>query len=146
MSEQPRRPGDPYEVGYAKPPKKTRFKKGRSGNPNGRPRKKPDFYTELTRVLRETVTVTIDGQSERVTVQRALLLRLRDEAMRGEVWACKLLQKVIGAFPEGPTEYDRIEQQVSFFRSRAMFGLIMEGPKREKADQNPEPTETGNGA
>ena len=146
MSEQPRRPGDPYEVGYAKPPKKTRFKKGRSGNPYGRPRKKPDFYTELTRVLRETVTVTIEGQSERVTVQQALLLRLRDEAMRGEVWAGKLIQKVIGAFPEGPTEYDCIERQVRFFRSRTMFGLIAEGPKREKADQNPEPTETGNGA
>jgi len=146
MSEQPRRPGDPYDVGYAKPPKKTRFKKGRSGNPYGRPRKKPDFYTELTRVLRETVTVTIEGQSERVTVQQALLLRLRDEAMRGEVWAGKLLQKVIDAIPEGPTEYDCIEQQVSFFRSRAMFALLAEWPEREKADQNPEPTETGNGA
>jgi hypothetical protein len=93
-----------------------------------------------------SVTVTIEGQSERVTVQQALLLRLRDEAMRGEVWACKLLQKVIDAIPEGPTEYDCIERQVRFFRSRAMFGLIAEESKREKADQNPEPTETGNGA
>jgi hypothetical protein len=28
-----------YEVGYAKPPQSTRFKKGQSGNPKGRPRK-----------------------------------------------------------------------------------------------------------
>lgn len=28
-----------YEVGYGKPPKSTRFKKGQSGNPRGRPRK-----------------------------------------------------------------------------------------------------------
>lgn len=28
----------PYEVGYAKPPDQTRFQKGKSGNPNGRPR------------------------------------------------------------------------------------------------------------
>jgi hypothetical protein len=27
-----------YEVGYAKPPLETRFKKGQSGNPRGRPR------------------------------------------------------------------------------------------------------------
>ncbi len=26
-----------YEVGYGKPPRHTRFKKGRSGNPRGRP-------------------------------------------------------------------------------------------------------------
>lgn len=28
-----------YKIGYAKPPKATRFKKGQSGNPNGRPRR-----------------------------------------------------------------------------------------------------------
>jgi hypothetical protein len=28
-----------YEVGYGKPPKTTRFKKGKSGNPSGRPKK-----------------------------------------------------------------------------------------------------------
>jgi hypothetical protein len=32
-----RRPGD-YEVGYAKPPVKTRFAPGQSGNPRGRPK------------------------------------------------------------------------------------------------------------
>jgi hypothetical protein len=30
------RPG--YEVGYAKPPEATRFQKGQSGNPRGRPK------------------------------------------------------------------------------------------------------------
>jgi hypothetical protein len=30
--------GGEYEVGYGKPPKETRFRKGRSGNPKGRPK------------------------------------------------------------------------------------------------------------
>ena len=30
--------GADYEVGYGKPPKHTRFKKGQSGNPKGRPK------------------------------------------------------------------------------------------------------------
>ena len=30
---------DDYEVGYKQPPKSTRFVKGRSGNPKGRPPK-----------------------------------------------------------------------------------------------------------
>jgi hypothetical protein len=30
----------PYEIGYGKPPEHSRFKKGQSGNPNGRPRRK----------------------------------------------------------------------------------------------------------
>jgi hypothetical protein len=35
-----------YEIGYGKPPKHTQFKKGRSGNPNGRSRglRGPSLY------------------------------------------------------------------------------------------------------
>jgi hypothetical protein len=28
-----------YEIGYRKPPKATQFRKGRSGNPRGRPKR-----------------------------------------------------------------------------------------------------------
>ena len=125
-----RRPGDPYEVGFGKPPKQTRFKKGRSGNPKGRPRKKPDLYGELTKVLRENVTVTIDGQSEKVTVQQALLLRLRDQALRGELWAGKLLQKVVAALPESESERAPIDLQ----GAAAHFDLLMKEWAREKAE------------
>ena len=39
MSDEFKDPGDePYEVGYGKPPPHRRFRKGRSGNPGGRPR------------------------------------------------------------------------------------------------------------
>ena len=31
-------PAQSYEVGYGKPPKETRFRKGQSGNPKGRPK------------------------------------------------------------------------------------------------------------
>ena len=109
-----RRPGDPYEVGFGKPPERTRFKKGRSGNPRGRPRKKPDLYSELTKVLGEKVTV--EGEQEKVTVQYALLLCLRDQALRGELWAGKLLQKVVAALPESGSESDPFELRLSNFR------------------------------
>ncbi len=145
MSGRHRRPGDPYDVGYGKPPKKTRFKKGLSGNPNGRPRKKPDLYAELTRVLRDTVTVTIDGEPERITVQQALLLRLRDEALRGEVRAVKLLQKVVDAIPDSGGEYDHIQLEMVLFRAKEVLRLMMEELEREKANHNSEPTEAGNG-
>ncbi len=144
MSGRQRRPGDPYDVGFAKPPKQTRFKKGISGNPNGRPHKKPDFNTELTRVLRETVTVTIEGEPERVTVQQALLIRLRDQALRGKIWAGKLLQKVIDAIPESADEYDRIELEVGLFRGKALLGLLAEASKHEKANQTSDLAEADN--
>jgi Family of unknown function (DUF5681) len=38
MSDRPNDEGGDFEVGYGKPPLRTRFRKGQSGNPGGRPR------------------------------------------------------------------------------------------------------------
>jgi hypothetical protein len=122
MEKKERRPGDPYEVGFGKPPKHTRFKKGRSGNPKGRPRKKPDLYGELTKVLRERVTITVDGQPEKVTVQEALLLRLRDEALRGELWAEKLYRKVIEALPKSGSEDHHVDMRTISAKFERLMG------------------------
>jgi hypothetical protein len=46
-------PPDPasYRVGYGKPPRQHRFKKGRSGNPRGRPRKSKSPKREQSRLV-----------------------------------------------------------------------------------------------
>jgi hypothetical protein len=136
MEKKERRPGDPYEVGFAKPPKETRFKKGRSGNPYGRPPKKPDLYSELTKVLREKVTV--EGQHEKVTVQQALLLRLRDHALLGEVWAEKLLRKIVEAIPDRPSTYDSTDIRGSISWVTALLEVYAE-EQRKEAEGVPEP-------
>lgn len=119
--------GDPYEVGYTKPPKRTRFKKGQSGNSSGRPKKPPDPYTELMRVLQEKVTATLDGEPEKVTVQQALLMRLRDEAIKGKPWAEKLVLKILKAMPADMHRSSAIEQELHLFRAKARLELILEG-------------------
>ena len=52
-----------YKVGYKKPPLHTRFRKGQSGNPRGRPRGSKNLSTLLTDALNEPVVVTEDGLS-----------------------------------------------------------------------------------
>lgn len=126
MNKPTHRRGDPYEVGYTKPPKRTRFKKGQSGNPSGRPKKPPDPYTELMHVLHEKVTVTLDGEPETVTVQQALLMRLRDQAIKGNPWAEKLILKILKAMPADMHRSSAIEQELHLFRAKARLELILE--------------------
>lgn len=75
---------DGYEVGYGKPPKNSRFKKGQSGNPKGRRKRVKNFKTELQQVLSSRVTVTADGKPKSVSTVEAALMRLREKALKGD--------------------------------------------------------------
>ena len=76
-----------YEVGYRKPPKTTRFKTGKSGNPKGRPKGSTNLATDLSAELNEQITVREGGQARRVTKQRALIKALTAQALQGDVRA-----------------------------------------------------------
>ena len=55
---------DDDRVGYGKPPKRTRFRPGQSGNPRGRRRREAYEETEnpLRMYMLEQMTVTIKGK------------------------------------------------------------------------------------
>ena len=76
-----------YNVGYGKPPKATRFKKGKSGNPRGRPKGSLNLATDLTAELGEHITVREDGRPRKVSKQRALIKSLMAKALQGDVRA-----------------------------------------------------------
>lgn len=75
---------DDDEVGYRRPPKHGRFKKGRSGNPKGRPKGTKNFRTILQEQLAEPVSVRENGKVTRVSTQHAALMKLRAKALNGD--------------------------------------------------------------
>jgi hypothetical protein len=75
---------DEFEVGYGKPPKSTQFKPGHSGNAKGRPKGVRNFKTDVKKTLTTPIKVTTDGKSKKVSTQLAVLLRLREQALKGD--------------------------------------------------------------
>jgi hypothetical protein len=76
-----------YKIGYKKPPKSGQFKRGKSGNPKGRPTGSRKLATDLAAELNEQITVREDGKPRRVSKQRALIKSLMAKALQGDVRA-----------------------------------------------------------
>jgi len=76
---------DEKEVGYKKPPKKHRFKKGTSGNPSGRRKGAKSFDSVLAEVLRRRITLTLNGESITTTILNALVQVLIKYANAGSL-------------------------------------------------------------
>jgi hypothetical protein len=79
------------KVGYKRPPRHTRFQPGVSGNPSGRQTGVRDFAADVKRTLEIPVTLTENGKSKRVSTQEALILRLREKALKGDARALETL-------------------------------------------------------
>jgi hypothetical protein len=79
---------DEDAVGYGKPPAATRFRKGQSGNPRGRPKNR---HREIPHdvVLGQMVTIREDGRERRVTAAEAFLLQLTRRGLAGDSAAAR---------------------------------------------------------
>ncbi len=80
--------------GYGKPPKANRFKKGQSGNPNGRPKnlhKEPPYEA----ILGQQVTITENGIERQTTAEEAFLKALMKLGADGNVDAAIALSSAL---------------------------------------------------
>ncbi len=83
-----------YAVGYGKPPVGRRFKKGQSGNPNGRRGKNPPPAL-LVEELDETVVVTTNGWRQKTARRKVVIARLVDKPAGAELPAIKMLTDML---------------------------------------------------
>lgn len=135
---------DEYKVGYGKPPREHRFKKGSSGNPAGRPKgakNKPfvhslnPFVDSVLRAAEQTVPVRDGGERVEMSVFDATLRQVGLKAALGEFRFSKLFLETVNEASQ-----ERLQEVVSQVRSVEAYKAQWE-PVFEHARRNglPEP-------
>jgi Family of unknown function (DUF5681) len=78
-------------VGYRRPPKHSQFAKGRSGNPNGRPKGVRNFATVIEAELNTKIPITENGKRKSISKREAVAKQLVNKAASGDTKAIPLL-------------------------------------------------------
>lgn len=80
-----------YEIGYGKPPKKSQFKPGQSGNPKGRPKIPRDYFEDINEALGEEISMIENGKKKIITYRQAMIKQTINKAIRGDLPSTKYL-------------------------------------------------------
>ena len=82
-------------VGYRRPPRATRFKKGQSGNPQGRPRRARNIATELRVALDAKIAVRENGKAVKLSKGAALAKSIVARALNGDMRAFDAILRIL---------------------------------------------------
>ena len=118
---------DDYQVGYGRPPKHSRFKKGRSGNRSGKPGAKKNAAAFLRKALLQPVLVKKDGRLIRVPKLQAAATQLVNKSAQGDYQSIRRLLSYCSWIHSELTEPSRqrggLSPEVGEAIRRALLGL-----------------------
>ncbi len=102
---------DNKKVGYKKPPKKHQFKKGKSGNPKGRPpgpskvRYEEHLRESVFKIFDRKLNLKIDGESCRMTAREAMYNQIAMKGAQGDHKFAKLGHEIMTKLSKDETEF-----------------------------------------
>jgi hypothetical protein len=111
------------DIGYGKPPKHTRFRKGASGNPRGRPKGTRNFGTVFNSALQEKVGINENGKRKTITKLAAACKQLVNKAASGDLQAMRQLTPLLGLF-EDENIAAKSKSDLSESDQKIMAGLL----------------------
>ena len=124
-----------YEVGYGKPPRRTRFKKGQSGNPRGRPSGSKSLRTVVSEALNELVIVTDNGKHRKITKREAIVTQLVNRSATADWRAVKILLDILRDI-EGQTESGSPETSAFTAADKKVIALLIARQYRKKGQSD----------
>ena len=125
-------------VGYCNPPEHSRFKKGQSGNPRGRPKGTLNMATVLERALREKVVINENGRQKMITKLEAAIKQVTNKAASGELKALQLLATLVRSAEEHEIKATSSESVLGEADEKVVLGILNRLEATRKGDQGNE--------
>ncbi len=99
------------KVGYKKPPKKTQFQKGKSGNPKGRPKQSEHlWFSDLCiNMMNEKISISENGTKKEILKKEAFVRALFNHCLSGKAAHAKLIMDMLHRYVM-PHEERKIEK------------------------------------
>ena len=126
-------------VGYCNPPEHTRFRKGQSGNPKGRPKGALNMATVLERTLREKVVITENGRRKTISKLEAAIKQLMNQAASGELKALQLLATLVRSAEERAVQAPISKPPLDVNDEKVFLGILKRLEATSKGGQKDEP-------
>jgi Family of unknown function (DUF5681) len=120
-----------YTVGFGRPPLGSRFKRGISGNPKGRPKYSKNLKTLIHQALTAPIAVKEGAHSRRVSKLEGVVLRQLQGALKGNDRAALAIIKMAiqMGFLDDPVGGDSSEAPLSASDERILADLFTRGKK-----------------
>jgi hypothetical protein len=98
------------DVGYGKPPRAHQYRPGQSGNKTGRPKGSRNEATILNEILDHKVVLNDRGKTRRITLLEAILRKVAEDGLRGNIKSIGfLLNRYYAAAAGGVAQADLSE-------------------------------------
>lgn len=101
------RDDDEDDVGFKKTPRHTRFRKGQSGNPNGRPKGRKNYRTRFLEIINEKVTVNQNGRRRKLPKFDVAVRQAINQAVTGDPRGMKMLLELYRQFGRDSDDDDK---------------------------------------
>lgn len=114
------------KVGYKNPPKNHQFKKGKSGNPKGRPpgpskiRSNGDFNKLWLQEMEKSEKVNIDGKLEEIPYIKILIRDMKAKALKNDGLKKFVFQQTKKASKEEYEDHEELYNLISVLQHRTI--------------------------